>query len=645
MLIHKNVNKYNHGKKINFICNFHLKTSTTPRKHFIGVHISPVSMGNAAQLFSRINSKFNKVRIVLFLVLGFSITQALAQRDQIITQAGEKIRCRILDETPNRFIFAYLSPSGKVLRNEIFKNSVSEFKYNFYSSDIVTKGNKMPEGLGGTREENTNAWTRVNTSKGEQPNKQNSKDEKVAQPSVSEKAVAKNGKESELKKAPETDKKAVDKMAEKPQTEGKVAAKTIETAKKAPETKKTVIITSFSQEPIKVFLDCQNYQLNCFEDYIRTEIPFVEFVRDRKLSNVHLLPTYQSTASNGLRVSLIVIGQEIFKNRNDTLNFMRVMNESDSEYRTKLLNHIRAALIPYLAKTNQLDLISIAAIKTNKDSLATLRKESDQKDKWNYWVYNSGISGFIYGDNNYNSTNLSIDFSASRTTEKLKTNISINNNIDVNRYSFEENGEKKTATNTQRNYSLNANIIKSINSHWSYGGFLQINNSLYQNYQLQVYPSAGLEYNFLPYSKYNVKYVVVRYIYGVQLNNYYKTTIFEKLNENLAEQSLGLYSNSVQKWGSIYASLTWQNLMKDFKRNSINFGLSNTIRLTKGLNLSFDIKYSSIKNQVNLEKGDASFEDILIRRRQLATSYSFYMGTRITFAFGSIYNNVVNPRF
>ncbi|WP_165372068.1 hypothetical protein [Emticicia agri] len=85
----------------------------------------------------------SKISIVLFLVLCFSATQSFGQRDQITTQAGEKIRCRILDETPTRFIYAYVAPNGKVLRNEIFKNLVTDFKYNFYPEDIVTKGNKI----------------------------------------------------------------------------------------------------------------------------------------------------------------------------------------------------------------------------------------------------------------------------------------------------------------------------------------------------------------------------------------------------------------------------------------------------------------------------------------------------------------------
>lgn len=160
------------------------------------------------------NNKLNKVIIVLFLVFGFSVSQSFGQRDQITTQAGEKIRCRILDETPNRFVYAYLSPTGKVLRNEIFKNLVSDFKYNFYSSDIVTKGNKLPDGLGGAREENAAANQRVDTRKSEPTKaksepKKNDKKNEVAE--TEEKAVVKESsskKEAEkVEKTTETTKK------------------------------------------------------------------------------------------------------------------------------------------------------------------------------------------------------------------------------------------------------------------------------------------------------------------------------------------------------------------------------------------------------------------------------------------------------
>ncbi len=81
---------------------------------------------------------------ILFLVLfGLMSTKLVAQRDLIVTQAGEQIRCRILDETPSRFVYAYLGANNKVLRSEIFKNLVGSFKYNHFPADIV-KQDKLP---------------------------------------------------------------------------------------------------------------------------------------------------------------------------------------------------------------------------------------------------------------------------------------------------------------------------------------------------------------------------------------------------------------------------------------------------------------------------------------------------------------------
>jgi hypothetical protein len=79
--------------------------------------------------------KFFKIFCVFAFVFVTKITYA--QKDVIITQAGEEIRCKILDETPTRFKYAYVGPHDKVLRNEIFKNLVSSFKYGYYDSDIL----------------------------------------------------------------------------------------------------------------------------------------------------------------------------------------------------------------------------------------------------------------------------------------------------------------------------------------------------------------------------------------------------------------------------------------------------------------------------------------------------------------------------
>jgi hypothetical protein len=69
------------------------------------------------------------------------------------------------------------------------------------------------------------------------------------------------------------------------------------------------------------------------------------------------------------------------------------------------------------------------------------------------------------------------------------------------------------------------------------------------------------------------------------------------------------------------------------------------VRLIKGLSLNLFGGASRIRDQLSLPKGSASLEEVLLRRRALATGYSFYRSVGLSYTFGSIYSNVVNPRF
>lgn len=47
---------------------------------------------------------------------------------------------------------------------------------------------------------------------------------------------------------------------------------------------------------LKVFLDCTT---NCYEDFLRSEVIFVDYVRDRTEAEIHLLVTSAQTGSGG----------------------------------------------------------------------------------------------------------------------------------------------------------------------------------------------------------------------------------------------------------------------------------------------------------------------------------------------------------
>ena len=55
--------------------------------------------------------------------------------------------------------------------------------------------------------------------------------------------------------------------------------------------------------------------------------------------------------------------------------------------------------------------------------------------------------------------------------------------------------------------------------------------------------------------------------------------------------------------------------------------------------------YSIIHDQLGLVKKALSTEEVLLRRRELESQFFYYTSLGCSYTFGSIYNNMVNPRF
>ena len=64
----------------------------------------------------------------------------------------------------------------------------------------------------------------------------------------------------------------------------------------------------------KVYIDCDR----CDIDFIRTEVTFVNYVRDGKEAQVHILITTQRTGSGGTGYTVAFIGRGSYEGMNDT---------------------------------------------------------------------------------------------------------------------------------------------------------------------------------------------------------------------------------------------------------------------------------------------------------------------------------------
>jgi hypothetical protein len=100
-----------------------------------------------------------------------------------------------------------------------------------------------------------------------------------------------------------------------------------------------------------------------------------------------------------------------------------------------------------------------------------------------------------------------------------------------------------------------------------------------------------------------------------------------------------------QKWGNISSTLQGFHYFNDLQKNNLMLDTNVSVRIFRGLSFNMFGGISRVRDQISLPKGNASLEDVLLRRKELATGYSYYASIGLSYTFGSIYSNVVNPRF
>jgi len=369
-------------------------------------------------------------------------------------------------------------------------------------------------------------------------------------------------------------------------------------------------------------------------DYIRKEIPYVNYVRDIKDAGVYIISTSQNTGSGGREYSFFLVGQNENAGMRDTLTFVTSPDDTEDQRRIKEVRTLKMGLMRYVAKTPLSQYMKISFTEPLSETVST--------DKWDSWVIKSSVYGYVQGQKTYKNYYASGNLSASRITKDWKINIRSNISKNDEKYIIDDT---TTINGLNSSKSVNALIVKSISDHWSIGGTARIGSSSYNNEKFITSVMPGIEYDLFPYSESTRRQL--RFLYTVGYNNvsYVDTTIFDKMKENLWKQSISASYEVVQKWGNINMTIGYSNYLHDWTKNNIFMEGFLELRIAKGLSINFGGFAALIHDQLGLVKKDVPVDQILLRRQQLATQYEFFTSFGLTYTFGSIYNNVVNPRF
>lgn len=381
----------------------------------------------------------------------------------------------------------------------------------------------------------------------------------------------------------------------------------------------------------KVFLDCRR----CDRDFFRDEISYVNYVRDRQDADVHILVTDQRTGGGGEEYTFAFIGLGENEGINFTLVYQDQATNTRDETRRGQLEVLKRGLFPYLLKTPICELI-------NLDFQEQVQLEPTAvKDPWNFWVFSLDVDGEFEGEASVISRTLDANFSANRVTPELKIRLGLSGEFDESEYDYED--EHIVSSQDEKNAS--GIVAKSIGSHWSVGGYVEAESSSYANLNLYFTLAPAIEFNVFPYEESTRRQLRFLYRIGYNHVNYIEETIYNKTHETLFNQTLTTTLEIREPWGNASTSLEASHYFHDFSKYRVELRGSVSIRVFKGLSLSLRGRYERIHDQLGLPIGDASIDEVLLQRRELATNYDYDFSVGFRFTFGSVYSNVVNPRF
>jgi len=385
---------------------------------------------------------------------------------------------------------------------------------------------------------------------------------------------------------------------------------------------------------LAIFLDCDF----CDENFIRQEMTYVDHVRDREVAVVHVLVTQQETGAGGEAQTFDLIGLGPFTGIDISTVYTTNANATEAEERDGFLHTLRAVLVPYVLRTSMRDRLRID-IAPAADELGAQAQQQD--DPWDFWTFEMYADGSADFESNQRSYDTRYGMYIDRVTEDWKLQFRPFFNYNYDRFERQDN----TIESTQRRDGFTSYVVRSVSPHWSIGGFGDVLASTFSNIDLRFRLMPALEWSLYPYREATRRQLTIAYRVGASHITYQDTTIYDETEQLLPEHLLNAGYEVIQPWGEVDIGVSASQYLHDLSRHSVQFNGAVDVRVTQGLSIEIGGSLELIHNQLNLPKGDADLEEILLRRRQLETNYEAGLSFGFRYRFGSIFNNVVNSRF
>jgi hypothetical protein len=390
-----------------------------------------------------------------------------------------------------------------------------------------------------------------------------------------------------------------------------------------------------SSPRLRVFLDCE-----CFEDHLRNEITWVDFVRQPQDADVHLLSTDRETGGGGRELVLRFVGRGRFADASQELRVITQVAEAESVRRDRVLRTVVVGFLNFIARESlppDLDLEVDAPD-------ATAQAPGVTRDPWNLWVFSISTGASYDAEESNRESQWDVNLTADRVTDMWKHAFGIS--VDEERETFNLNEEDQAPLEVRRiERSAQWFVARSLGPHWSFGVDGELASSTFGNTRLMAQTAPAIEYSIFPYRDYTTRQFVIQYEIGFEHARYNEVTLFDRLRETNGRHALSANLDVRQPWGSLEAGIEWSQYLHDRSKYRVEFDGEVSLQIVRGLSLDLEGFASRIRDQLSLPRRGATPEEVLLQLRELRSGYEVRFSFGVRYSFGSLFNNVVNPRF
>lgn len=386
---------------------------------------------------------------------------------------------------------------------------------------------------------------------------------------------------------------------------------------------------------LRVFVEA----CECFPEFLRSEIRWVDFVRQSQDADVQVLATNGTTGAGGRETVLRFVGAGRFAGISAELRAVTAPGETEDVRRRDVLRATQVGLLGFGARDGL-----PGDLQVRVTTPAGAAGPEARVDPWNHWVFRVAGDASLESEESSRQDTWELEASADRVTHEWIVSFGAQWETETETFNLDDADELpfKVSRRERRADWFGA---RALGPYWSIGVDGTFRSSTFGNVTFLAEARPAIEFNVFPYAEYATRQLRLAYSAGVQHAQYSEITLFDRLRETRPRQALSVTLDQRQPWGTLQASVEWSQYLHDLSKSRLEALAQIDLRLFRGLSLEIEGQASRIRDQLSLPKRNASPEEVLLRVRQLQSGHEVEFSVGLAYSFGSLFNNIVNPRF